>query len=292
METALAIELEGARIAVGAVDRAGHVHESEAVEPNGERTGGTYELLAECIERVRSRTARHGGQIVVCGISIGGGDDLDGTTADGGVADSRAADRLRGRLSTLVGVPVYADTEGRGFALGEGWVGAAKGCNNFVAMLVGHTVRGGAVVDGRLLDGSLGAAGRIGHVMVEPDGRRCACGARGCLQSEVSIDAIESASGRPLTEPTYDVMRRVGQLIGRAGAAAATLLDVGLIVCGGRVAREYASTLFLAAQEEIDQLCRLPFDKGARIVSARTPSPSGLISAAAIGWRGLAMAGG
>ena len=46
--------------------------------------------------------------------------------------------------------------------------------------------------------------------------------------------------------------------------------------------------MYLAAQEELDQSCRLAFSRGARIVSARTPEPAGLVGAAAIGWRGLA----
>ena len=83
-------------------------------------------------------------------------------------------------------------------------------------------------------------------------------------------------------------MRHVGSLVGRAAASVANLLDLKLIVCGGRVAREYSSTMYLAAQEELDASCRLSFSKGARIVSARTPEPAGLVGAAAIGWRGLA----
>ena len=54
------------------------------------------------------------------------------------------------------------------------------------AMVVSTGVGGGIVLDGRLLDGADGNAGHIGHVIVEPDGRECACGARGCLEAEAS----------------------------------------------------------------------------------------------------------
>jgi len=282
MDLALAIELEGSRIALGVVNRAGKVLETEFAEPDDSSARG-FDLLAPAVQRLRERATRHAGEIVVAGVSVGGGDDLE---SDGG--DDASAARVRERLADVVGVAVHADSAGRAFALSEGWVGAAKGVDYFAALKLDDAVSGGIVLDGRMLDGGLGRAGRLGHVIVVPDGRRCGCGARGCLQAEVSIAAIESSTGRPLTEPSYDVMRHVGRLVGRAAASVANLLDLRLIVCGGRVAREYSSTMYLAAQEELDASCRLSFSQGARIVSARTPEPSGLVGAAAVGWRGLA----
>ena len=57
-------------------------------------------------------------------------------------------------------------------------------------MVVSTGVGGGIVLDGRLLDGDTGNAGHIGHVIVEPDGHVCGCGARGCLEAEASGTAI------------------------------------------------------------------------------------------------------
>ena len=284
MDLALAIELETSGISVGVVNRAGKVVDAEAVTPGDEHRAPGYEGMLDALDAIRSRVARLDGALAVCGVSVGGGDHL-GTNARN---EDEAAERVHDRLCDVVGLPLYADTEGRAFALAEGWVGAARGVEHFAAVKVGETVRGGIVLDGRLLDGELGRAGRLGHVIVEPDGRRCPCGARGCLEAEVSVGAIEAATGRPLSEPSYDHMRRVGRLVGRVAASVANFLDLKLIVCGGLVAREYASTMFLAAQEELDTSCQLSFSMGARIVSARTPDAGGLIGAAAVGWLGLA----
>jgi glucokinase len=286
MDLALAIELEGSRLAVGVVSRGGKVVDSETVAPEADSQGGAiaYDRLVRALDVLRSRESRLEGETVVCGVSVGGGDHLG---AGSHSAEEDAAERLRGRLSEAVGLPVHADSEGRGFALAEGWVGAAKGEDHYAALTIGETIAGGIVLGGGLLDGESGRAGRLGHVIVVPDGRRCPCGARGCLEAEVSVSAIEAVTGRALTEPSYDHMRHVGRLIGRAAASIANLLDLRLIVLGGRVTREYASTLLLAAQAELDASCRLSFSRGARISSARTPEPAGLVGAAAIGWRGL-----
>ena len=73
-------------------------------------------------------------------------------------------------------------------------------------MVVSTTVQGGIVLNGKLLDGATGNAGHVGHTVVEPNGRRCACGSRGCLEAEASGPAIEAITGRPHSEPTYEIM--------------------------------------------------------------------------------------
>ena len=81
------------------------------------------------------------------------------------------------------GLEVVVDNDAKALALGEGWVGAARGQRDFIAMVVSTGVGGGIVLDGRLLDGAAGNAGHIGHVIVVPDGRLCVCGARGLPRS-------------------------------------------------------------------------------------------------------------
>ena len=281
MDVAIAIELGGTQNSVGLVDRAGKVLDSGVLE-TPEALDGLWEQLEAYLDRMSARVDRVGGTLVACGVSV-----------------APAVEQLAGRASRdvlseaglIVGesvdCPVFVDTAGRAFTLAEGWIGAARGLDHFAALNIDDSVAGGVVLDGNLLDGNLSHAGRVGHVIVEPEGRRCPCGSRGCLEAEVSVGAIESSTGRPLTEPSYDHMRHVGRLVGRAAASIANLLDLKLIVCGGRVAREYASTMFLAAQAELDASCRLAFSRGAVIVSAKTPQPATLIGAAAVAWRGM-----
>ena len=131
-------------------------------------------------------------------------------------------------------------------------------------------------------------AGHVGHIIVEPNGRRCGCGARGCLEAEASGLAIEAITGRSPTEPTYEIMRRTGTLVGRAVASLCTLLDLEVVVVGGGVALGFAATFFNAANEELSIAARLPYTRHARITPARLGDRGPLIGAGAVGHPGHA----
>ncbi|MEZ5140919.1 MAG: ROK family protein [Acidimicrobiales bacterium] len=133
-------------------------------------------------------------------------------------------------------MPTVVDNDAKALTLAEGWLGAARGERHFVGMVVSTGVGGGIVCDGRLLDGADGNAGHIGHVIVEPDGHECGCGARGCLEAEASGTAIARITGRPAAAATAEVIERTGTLVGRAVASVANLLDLRLAVVAGSVA--------------------------------------------------------
>ena len=154
-------------------------------------------------------------------------------------------------------------------------------------MVVSTGVGGGIVLNGQLLDGATGNAGHVGHVVVEPNGRRCVCGSRGCLEAEASGPAIEAITGRPPTEPTYEIMQRTGRLVGRAVASVCNLLDLDLVVVGGSVALGFGATFFNSAQEALDEHAQLSFSRGARITPARLGDRGPLIGAGAVGLRGI-----
>ena len=185
------------------------------------------------------------------------------------------------------GVSLRIDNDAKALALGEGWVGAAKGRRNYLAMVVSTGVGGGIVLGGRLLAGESGNAGHIGHVIVEPDGRPCACGARGCLEAEASGTGIAAATGAPAETASPDVIERTGRLVGRAVGSVANLLDLPLAVVGGSVALGFGVAFFLAAQREVDQVARLVYSRGCRIEVAGLGEDAPLVGAAALGWGAL-----
>jgi glucokinase len=148
-------------------------------------------------------------------------------------------------------------------------------------------VGGGIVLDGRLLDGAAGNAGHVGHVIVAPGGRLCACGARGCLEAEASGTAIAAMTGRSARLAGADVATQIGTLVGRAVASVVNLLDLELVVAAGSVSLGFGAPFFAAAQDELDALARLDFSVGTRIVPAGLGPAGPLVGAGAVGWRGV-----
>ncbi|MGA0146560.1 MAG: ROK family protein [Ilumatobacteraceae bacterium] len=294
-ELALAIDIGGTKMAVGLVDRSGTLIDRESVRTDRDkRANDLFESLGALIVRqIQRGVERHGSRIVVVGIGSAG--PIEPNCASISPINIPAWQRfpLHEAVADVVRqavgspVPVFGDLDAKAFALAEGWLGAARGVSNFIGMVVSTGIGGGIVVDGELLDGATGNAGHIGHVIVDPEGHRCGCGARGCLEAEASGTAIESITGRPPTEPSYETMQRTGRLVGLAVASTCNLFDLKLAVVGGSVALGFGPTFFATAQEVLDRECQLSFTRGARIVPARLGDQGPLVGASAIGWRGL-----
>ncbi len=88
-------------------------------------------------------------------------------------------------------VPVIVTNDANAAAVGEGMFGAAKEMRDFIVITLGTGVGSGIVVGGELLYGHDGFAGEIGHTIVDPQGRQCGCGRRGCLETYASAGGIK-----------------------------------------------------------------------------------------------------
>lgn len=94
-------------------------------------------------------------------------------------------------LSELTGCPVKVTNDANAAALGEIWMGAASDYNSAVMITLGTGVGGGIIIDGKIVDGSHGYGGEIGHMTVDPfDDRVCNCGKTGCLELYASATGI------------------------------------------------------------------------------------------------------
>ncbi len=293
MNLAIAIDIGGTKFAVGLVDKSGHLVDRVTSRlPARADSEDLFLLLSDLVHQQMERArGHHGGTPMVVGVASAGPIERNIESVSPLNILGWRGFPLRQRLADLTGLPVFGDGDAKALALAEGWRGAARGYNSFIAMVVSTGVGGGIVLNGRLLDGETGNAGHIGHVIVEPDGRRCACGARGCLEAEASGPAIEAITGRPPTQPTYEIMQRTGRLAGRGVASVMNLLDIPIAVVGGNVALGFGATFFQAAQDELDSLCGLEFSRGARIVPVKLGDAGPLIGAGAVGWRGMRRAG-
>ncbi len=277
----LAIDVGGTKLAAAIVDADGSVTGRDvAPTPTGEDAAGLFDALLHLVRGVL-RTVPV--QPEACGVGCGGPME-DDVVSPLNIPAWRGFP-LRSSLSRELALPVVVDNDAKALALAEGWLGAARGVDNFLAMVVSTGVGGGLILDGRLLDGRSGNAGHVGHVIVEPDGRWCPCGARGCLEAEASGPSIEAATGAPAAEASVAVRERTGTLVGRAIASVASLLDLDLALVGGSVALGFGAPFFDAAQHELSVRARLAFSRSCRVAPVGLGELAPLVGAGALAFR-------
>lgn len=168
------------------------------------------------------------------------------------------------RISNELGVPCLLENDVRVAAMGTLRYLSSAAPGSLVYLSVGTGIAAGLVLDGRLYRGARGMAGEIGHMVIEPDGPRCACGTRGCLEALAAGPAIarlgqEAAGGTsetllrnyaPVTaEAVYEaawsgdqsalaVTRTVGRYLALAIQQLVMAYDVECIVLGGGVSQQ------------------------------------------------------
>ncbi len=284
-DVALAVDIGGTKVAAGLVDDRGRILEQHRVEsPAHASAEEMFGAVTGLIDRLETDRA------TACGVGCGGPMTLGGTTVSPLNITAWRGFPLRSALERHLGethasgLPVRVDNDAKALALAEGWQGAARGRENFAAMVVSTGVGAGIVVDGRLVDGHDGNAGHIGHIVVEPGGRPCVCGAEGCLEAEISGTAIAAVTGAPAEEADAAMRHRAGRLVGEAAAQVAALLDVDLFLVGGSVALGFGPDFFDAAQAALHRRAKIAHAQGATIAPVGLGPDAPLIGAAALGF--------
>jgi glucokinase-like ROK family protein len=172
---------------------------------------------------------------------------------------------VREALGQELGCPVMVDNDVNLMALGQMHAGVARSVDDYLCVKIGTGIGCGIVVGGRVHRGVTGSAGDIGHIQAVPDGRRCACGNRGCLEAHFSgaalaHDALEAvrqsrspylaarlAENGRLTAADVgaaaaagdatclDLIRNGGTRVGQVIAGLVSFFNPGLVVIGGGV---------------------------------------------------------
>ena len=272
----LAVDIGGTKLGVGIVSTDGKlISRQQLLTP----TNGVWQALVGLIvSQMQQSTV----QLTACGVGCGGPMTLDGRTVSPLNIPEWRGFELRDAVVRATGLPTFIANDAQALALGETWCGAAIGLGDVIGMVVSTGVGGGIVSAGKLLKGRLGNAGHIGHVIVEPGGRLCACGAQGCLEAHISGRSIESITGKPASQATPDVIARAGLLLGRALASVAAIVDVQLAIVGGSVALGFGKPFFTSAQQELDRSARIEFARGFRILPVGLGDEAPLIGAASV----------
>jgi predicted NBD/HSP70 family sugar kinase len=140
---------------------------------------------------------------------------------------------LAASLASALGLPVFVANDANTAVLGEHTFGAS-GDGGLMVLRVGIGVGAGLVLEGSLLHGHLGAAGEIGHVVVDPDGERCACSRTGCLETILAVPHLRRRlDGQADDRGRDEVLTRVGEQLGAALAPVVGTLNLHELVLSG-----------------------------------------------------------
>ena len=272
----LAIDIGGTKLAVGVVSTSGELlSQMQTQTPASDVWGALKKLIDAQMQQSNVR-------LEACGVGCGGPMTLGGETVSPlNIPDWRGFGLLSA-VERATGLKTYIANDAQALVLGEVWCGSAVGISDVIGMVVSTGVGGGIVSNNRLVTGRLGNAGHIGHVIVEPDGRLCECGAYGCLEAHVSGKSIEAITGKPSEHATIEVKIEAGKLVGRALASVGALMDLQLCVIGGSVALGFGDPFFNAVQHELDRSARLQFIRGMKVLPVGLGGAAPLIGAASL----------
>jgi glucokinase len=290
VSTYLGLDLGGTNVKCAVVD-------TGAAEPRVVATASAPNDSEHGPERVLERVVELGRETLGERTAAGAGLGLPGHfhPAEGtGVLLPNLSGDWAGRpiaapVSKGLGLPTHLVNDVRALTLAELRLGAGRGARDLVCVALGTGVGGGVVIDGRLHLG-LAHAGEIGHTTVEPDGPRCPCGNRGCLDRMAGAHAIAEYAGtrsvaeaeaaaRAGDERARAAFRRVAEYVGLALGNALALLWPERVVVGGGVAA--AGELLFAPLREVvaERAAVAPVDR-IQIVPAALGPAAGAVGAA------------
>ena len=299
------IDIGGTTVKCGLFETAGSLVDKWEITTRTK--DGGENILPDIAETIEEKLKEQEiGKADVAGIGVG----VPGPVRDGKVPMAVnlhwGETDIEGILSSLTGLPVKAGNDANVAALGEMWQGGAEGKKSVIVVTLGTGVGGGIIVDGKIVEGSHGAGGEIGHAHVDDAIEEpCNCGNKGCLEQVASATGIvrlarEELAAKGEEETVLDaekvssksvfdaykkgdavagrIVNRFAAYLGKALGSFACVTDPEVIVIGGGVSR--------AGQPLIDVVSRyyrqyaFPACKNTPIVLARLGNDAGIYGSA------------
>jgi glucokinase len=317
MSSVLGVDVGGTKIAVGPVDRTGVQLAPPVVAPS--HTSDVESFLAglEAVLRRGLKEFERFGPAAV-GLACAGTVDKERRQVISSPHLPLVHTPVGPKMREALGMPVVLENDANAAALGEALAGAAAGLGNVVMLTLGTGVGGGLFIDGELRRGAHGAAGELGHMVVQMGGMPCQCGNRGCLEMYASGHALARYAGARARDAERDpdgkllALRERGELTGEAVSALAkeghpgaleavrqladwlgaglvnlaNAFDPDVIVVGGGVS-ELGELLLHPAREILRSAAMPPAREEVQVVQAKLGNSAGLVGAALAAWEVL-----
>jgi glucokinase len=258
------IDVGGTTVKCGLFTAEGIVLDKWEIRTNKENGGAS--ILGDIAETITAKLAeKQIAKSAVLGVGIGVPGPVKG---DGTVLKcvnlGWGIFNVNETMSELTGLPVAAGNDANVAALGEMWKGGGVGYSNMVAVTLGTGVGGGIIIDGKILCGSNGAGGEIGHIHLEDaETEQCGCKGYGCLEQYASATGVVRLAKRKLAACDMDsslrgievtakdvcdavkagdalaveVAKQFGEYLGKGLAAVANTVNPEIFVIGGGVSK-------------------------------------------------------
>ncbi len=311
---AFGVDIGGTTVKMGLFDKNGCMLDKWEIPTVKDNDGAA--ILPDVAESIRGKMREKGiGEEDIAGIGVGapGAVDDKGTMVGGAVNLGWGVFNIPKVLNAYLDVPVKAANDANVAAFGEMWQGGGKGYDDLVAVTLGTGVGGGIIVGGRILTGSTGAGGEIGHIHIEDnETESCGCKNKGCLEQYASATGIVRLAKRRLLEDdkpsvlreqnitakavfdavkegdglAIEVAERFGDYLGKGLAAVAAVVNPEIFVIGGGVSR--AGELLLSYVEPAFRKYVFGPCRGAKFALATLGNDAGIYGAAGlILWEGV-----
>lgn len=189
MNLTIGIDVGGTKIAGGVVDADGKILDRARVDTPRRNTEAIEQAVVDVVNQLGE-----GRQITAVGLGTAG--LIDETRSRVLLAPNLGwrEEPLRRAVEAGTGIPVVVENDANAAAWGEYRFGGAGASKHLVCITIGTGLGGALVLDGQLYRGASGVAAEFGHMTVEPNGRLCGCGNRGCWEQYASGSALVRAA--------------------------------------------------------------------------------------------------
>ncbi len=302
------VDIGGTKVAAGVVDRQGRVLARQRRLTPSKDPKAVVSTIVEVVQALRAENH-------IRAVGIGAAGFVDAARSRVLFAPHLAwrNEPLQAAVAQVLDLPVVVENDANAAAWAEWRFGAGQGQSRLVCVTLGTGIGGGIVLDGKVQRGQYGMAGEFGHMVVVPDGHRCECGNRGCLEQYASGNVLGrearelARAGSPVTVPlvervdgdidaligpliteaardgdpcAVELFEDVGRWLGVGLANLAAALDPGMFVIGGGVS-DAGELLLRPARESFRRtLTGRGFRPEPEIVVARLGPEAGLVGAA------------
>lgn len=264
MKYCFGVDIGGTTVKMGLFEKTGEILDKWEIVSKTENEGEA--VLPDIAESIKGKIQERGlEEADIVGIGVGVPAPV---TADGVVNGSAnigwGYKDVKGELEGLTGLPTEVGNDANVAALGEMWQGGGEGETNIVMVTLGTGVGGGVIIGGKVVVGTHGAGGEIGHLCVNYDETEvCGCGNKGCLEQYASATGIVRLARKKLAAETretvlqaenvtakavfdavkagdtvaQEVAEEFGRFLGYCLANLAVVTDPAVIVIGGGVSK-------------------------------------------------------